>query len=254
MELNSDNIKDFISSDKDQYEIFNINYTSDEKNTINRFNLNEPLEYNNYGDNMLDDLEFFVNKIGDNTPDMIKKMVDIIKKITNIVTSGYEMESYWLTIRIIEPTSRFNIPRWHCDGNYFHKADERHIVSKFATTLIGKGTLLLNTTPDERKHFFKSEKIAKTLGNMMSDEYRLYMKDNIRGDIIPLTNTQSVIFLSGDKMRCGIHSEPKIDTMRMFISIAPGSIKEVDGWRRPDLDGGMYLKYKKYKSKYLKLK
>ena len=117
----------------------------------------------------------------------------------------------------------------------------------------------VKTTPSEREHFLKSAKIAKTLGTQMSDEYRSYMEDNIVGKKTILSNNQSVIFLSGDMTTCGIHSEPKIDTMRMFLSIVPGSTKEIEGWKHP-MNGGsshndpMYYKYKKYKLKYLNLK
>jgi hypothetical protein len=63
---------------------------------------------------------------------------------------------------------------------------------------------------------------------------------------------------------CGIHSEPAFNETRLFISILPGSKKEITEMmenykKRTDLvlRGGNFNykeKYLKYKSKYLQLK
>jgi hypothetical protein len=186
-------------------------------------------------------------------------MESIIRNLTHIVMEGYKKDRYWLTIRVTIPTDRWDIPRWHCDGNYFWSAGERKNVSKFATTLQGSGTLLMETTHEQREKFIKLGRESFELNNnQLSEENRSHMSDNIEGIMIQPNNYQSVIFRSGDFNICGIHSEPKMHTYRMFLSIATGSKKEVDGWKnqRKVMKGGSTFlsDYSKIKHEYLKLK
>lgn len=57
---------------------------------------------------------------------------------------------------------------------------------------------------------------------------RKYISENIRGTKINILNNNGVIFVAGDKDKCLIHSEPKHDNNRIFISILQGSKKEID--------------------------
>ena len=82
------------------------------------------------------------------------------------------------------------------------------------------------------------------------------------GDMIKPTNYQSVIFISGPREICGIHSEPEMHGPRMFLSIVPGSKKEIVDWHNKR-GGGNYSKnsnhidknnYVLNKNKYFALK
>lgn len=266
-ELNSKNIKQYLESDEYQFKIFDIPYTQKEKNCIDSFDLKLHATYDNYGDNNLEDLNNFLIQLGNNSDKKIKTMCNIIKKILKIVMTGYQKESYWLTIRVTKPTNDWDLPRWHCDGNYFLKTGERKIVSKFATALQGSGTLLLKTSNDaQRKKFIDISEAAYQVNlDYISEQHREYINNNILGDIIKITNYQSVIFISGPREICGIHSEPEMHTSRMFISIVPGSKKEIEGWHNKKGGGtrnefealprqGSFSNYISNKKDYLNLK
>ena len=235
-EFNPENIKRYLKSKAKQFEIFDMKYyTPEEKECIDNFHfhLKTQLSYNNYGNNNLDDLNEFLIRLGNNSLEQIQTIGNIIKKIIKTVMDGYGMESYWLAIRVTEPSKDWDLPRWHCDGNYFWRTKERKIVSKFVTVFQGAGTLLLKTSnKSQRKKFIDLTKESyKLYKDDFGKEHRENMNNSILGDIIQPTNYQSVIFFSGPKRICGIHSEPEMHTPRMFLSIVPGSIKEIDGWR-----------------------
>lgn len=260
-EFDAGNIKKYLESNENQFMIFDMPYTEKEKKCIDNFDLKIELTYNNYGDNDLNDLNIFLIQLGDNNQKKIKRMGQIIKNITKIVLSGYLMESYWLTIRVTQPTNVWNLPRWHCDGNYFYHANEREIVSKFATSLHGSGTLLMKTSDSQRKDFIDLiEESYQKNNDGMSKEHRKHMNDNISGIAIKPTNYQSVIFISGPREICGIHSEPEMNTPRMFLSIVPGSKNEINKWRNKRggghsyLDNSIYSDYVLNKKNYINIR
>jgi hypothetical protein len=230
------------------------------------FNLdNADKTYDNYGDNNLSDLYDFLNTCGKNTPENITILDLVIKNITNIVMNGYEMPSYWLTIRVSKPTVMWNLPRWHYDGNWFGRTKERTIVSKFATTLKGAGTLLNKTNEDQREHFINIDASCNNLyPDPISIDRRTFMNDNIQGTRTQLKYNEGVIFFAGDKYKSGIHSEPPMNESRFFLSIVPGSKNEVESRFKNEVEsrfknktGGGYdyfSKYEKYKNKYIQLK
>jgi len=270
MELSSKNIRSYLKSDEKQFKIFDIKYSKEEQDAIDTLNLNtdkiyEFIHFSTY--NNLDNLENFIGEIGDNTKDKVIIISNLIKKIIKIVMKGYNKKDYFLIIKTFPPTDEFDIPRWHCDGRQkgFETRDD---ISKFATVFKGPGTLFIKTTPEERKSFIEIEKNwANTI------EYRKKMEGEIKGSRIQLENNQGAIFIAEtieDKFNCGIHSEPVINETRLFLSILPGSKKEItetmEIYKKRDniiLKGGniklkkssdFKKKYLKYKRKYLELK
>jgi len=238
VELTPENIVTYIESSEKQFKIFNITYTEKELKCIKTFNLGVTNSYDNYGDNNLEDLEIFLNKLGSNNQNQIKKMCKIIKKITNIVMSGYKKEQYWLTIRVTQEDHDYDIPRWHCDG-YYVGFERRDDLSKFATVLIGPGTLFIKTNEDDRNHFLfvRNDEYKKSVerngpnSNTEDDEYRNQMDIKITGNRVQSNNSQAVIFMAGNGETCGIHSEPPKHKPRMFLSIVPGSTEEINDWK-----------------------
>ena len=155
----------------------------------------------------------------------------------------------------------FDIPRWHCDGR--QKGFEiRDDISKFATVFKGPGTLFIKTTTEERESFIEIEKSWEN-----SIDYRKKINDEIKGTRIQLEKNQGAIFMArtnDHQLNCGIHSEPVLNESRLFLSILPGSKKEITATmenykKRNDITlkgGNMNFKgkYLKYKRKYLQLK
>jgi hypothetical protein len=263
-------IKTFNLGVTDSYDNYGKNMCFVQNTYFNHSEINTDSVNCQNGDNNLEDLEIFLNKLGSNNHDQIKKMCKIIKKITNIVMPGYKKESYWLTIRVTQEDHNFDIPRWHCDG-YYMGFDRRDDLSKFATVLIGPGTLFIKTDEDDRNNFLliQNEEYKKSVerngpnSNTEDDEYRKQMDIKITGNRVQSNNSQAVIFMAGNHETCGIHSEPPKHKPRMFLSIVPGSVEEINNWRNDKIirkskmiggDANYHLKYLKYKQKCAQLK
>jgi hypothetical protein len=275
--LNKENIQEYLENDPKQFIIFDIKYSEKAMNCMDTFDIIKFSEYNNYGDNNLDDLKDFLFTIGSNTEKQVCIMDKIIKDITKIVMSGYDKiyTHYWLTIRAALPNQDYDIPRWHCDGNYFYKKiskDEktcfnRPNLTKFVTVLQGPGTLFLKTTTQEERDLFittiteerqKSYKRDKKTHYEDIIEVRKAIDCKIKGARIQADKYQAAIFISTikkcDDVKCGIHSEPPINVPRLFLSIVPATKDEVKIIKIRHQSGGKinyYKKYIKYKTKYI---
>ena len=160
-------------------------------------------------------------------------MINIIKKLLNNVLSGYNTDSYYIVIRIQGKNSLFDIPRWHCDGYYYENREK--LQTKFVTVLKGNTTLILDTSKEEKEHFHKLKEYKDKDIQIIDDnndinkmEKRKKVSENIKGKQIAITNNQGIIFVAGDKDKCLIHSEPKFEDNRMFISILPGSKEDIE--------------------------
>ena len=225
MSLDINKIKDYLDS-KNSYEIFDINYTKKERDCINNFIINKYGNYMSY--NTIDNLGNFIKNIGDNNSEQVEIMTNIIKKILDNVLSGYKTDSYYIVIRIQGDNKFFDIPRWHCDGFYYENRNK--LQTKFISVLKGNTTLLLNTTKEEREHFYKLQPYKDKFvldENEFDMKNRKHIIDNIKGTKINITNNQGIIFVAGDRDKCLIHSEPKMDGNRMFLSILPGSKEDM---------------------------
>ena len=116
---------------------------------MNNFNITNNSSFDHYGNvDNLDDtkLNDFLTKLGNNYN--INILNNIIHKLADKVTSGYETKFCWLTIRVTLPHHYFDIPRWHKDGNFFSDSDRNQ--SKFLTVLKGSGTLFIKKSKKNR--------------------------------------------------------------------------------------------------------
>ncbi len=276
--LNKENIKEYLENDPKQFIIFDIKYSQEFKDCIDNFNIIKFSQYDNYGDNNLDDLKDFLFTIGSNTQEQVCIMDKIIKDITKIVMSGYDKiyTHYWLTIRAALPNQDYDIPRWHCDGNYFYKETskeektffDRPNLTKFITVIQGPGTLFLKTTNPKERDLFNSTIAEESKKSYERDKEKHYedvievrkaIDCKIKGERIQSNKYQAAIFVSSikdsDYDKCGIHSEPPINTPRLFLSIVPATKDEVEMLKIRHQSGGKinyYKKYIKYKTKYIK--
>jgi hypothetical protein len=63
------------------------------------------------------------------------------------------------------------------------------------------------------------------------DNKRLHLTEIFKdSEKISLTNTQGLIFRTGDRNVCAVHSEPNITEPRMFLSILLGKEHQVDAF------------------------
>jgi hypothetical protein len=230
MSLTKSNIKKYLENKDTSYKIFDIKYTEKEKQTINNFKINNEIVFSYYGKfdektllkgyyykkgtKSISNILNFISNIGNNKDKDIQIIKDIIYKLLDKVTKGYNKDYIWLDIRITLPNKDFNIPRWHFDG--FENQ------SKFVTLLQGLGTLFISDKDIKAKEiFFKIvDKEYKVLANKLKD-----------ADIVQPNNNQGTIFLTGfpkNNKLLAIHSEPNNDKSRFFISVMCGTKEEIN--------------------------
>jgi hypothetical protein len=224
-------IKNYLKKRNFSFQLFDIKYTEQDKKTIQNFNINKMLDYSYYGkfDKDLIDksLYNFILKIGNNSENEIKIIINIIYKLIDKITKCYRKEYIWLSIRVSIPNNNFDFPRWHIDG-YQNS-------SKFVTTLIGPSTLLIDDTDvksrdiyfdiqsQEMKEYQKIKSFTKQWIKINDKFRKIYSKKLKNCKIVQPSNDQGIIFLTDvptikSKNIC-IHSEPPINENRFFISI-----------------------------------
>ena len=127
----------------------------------------------------------------------------------------------WFTVRLTKPTDEFDIPRWHRDGNFFGATH------KIAATIYGPGTLLISerealeivTDPKYMNvHPFGPE------GLIMRAEIASRMS---KFDPVQLQPGEMVVFRVGNRNNSAVHSEPLMDTDRIFVSVLPGTEEQI---------------------------
>jgi hypothetical protein len=102
MLLTSTNIKKYLKYKDSSFKLFDIKYTDKEKQTINNFKINNETEFFYTGkfnkDNLLKDNQTkinilkFIESIGNNNEKDIKVIKNIIYKLLDKVTNGYDDE------------------------------------------------------------------------------------------------------------------------------------------------------------------
>ena len=283
--LNEKNIRNYLENEPSQFKIFDIPYDKKTKKCLDNFKVERYNTYNNYGIDNLSGLNKFLNEIGSNTEEDINIMEKTIRDLTKLVMSSYNRKytNYWLTIRSTLPNNNFDLKRWHCDLNFLEVKDinKRTDLNKFVTVLQGPGTFFLKTTSKERKLFYsmygeeseKSKTRLKKDNSYLDDssinddiKFRKAITKKAKGKIVQAKKYQAAIFMSfnTDSSMCGIHTEPPFNVPRLFLSITPCTKEEAKARgkynkavAKKSMTGGnidYYLKYIKYKLKYLALK
>ncbi len=247
--ISSTKIKDYLSSDKRDFKMFKIKLSKGEQQSISELEINSSNSLNYYGDLNSLDFEDFFSKIGKNSSKTCKTIESVIKKITKKVLGGFNRDNCWISVRASKPNNNFDIPRWHYDGTYFKNISSQ---AKFAMVLKGPGTLVIKksskveTAYEKIKNQFREEYLDQfkkikpqtfdedvQIQMKLQDKYRpIYAKAMSKFKIRQLDNDQGIVFWGGnDHHISALHSEPKIDEPRLFISILPGSKENIMEWK-----------------------
>jgi hypothetical protein len=246
---------------KNNYYIFDISYTKKEMACLENLKIKKDLDFNYYGcidDQFGDKLNTFIDNTITPSSD-VKTLNALIHKISNNVTKAYNQKYCWVLIRATLPNKKYDIPRWHQDGNVFIDMDKFNIpekdpkLTKFITTLKGQGTLFIKKTKkvdDLYKKFIIDRRAARrkllndpnyknTTYNHQSFEnrYREQLAEDLKCvKYQQLQQNQGLIFYCNtlpDQARYGLlHSEPKHDTQRLFISIITGSQSDIESLKK----------------------
>lgn len=197
-------------------------------------------QFNHYGivDSTLEnDLAKYFVEMRENTMLDIECISQLVARLSKSIIEGFEKESAWVMVRVSLPTDKYNVPRWHPDGRYFTSPEKTY---KLVATLKGPQTLFAEKT-DAKK--FK-ELLRKGSENFETNvikndnrkkfevedlRIRKKLTETVKG-IKTCEKNQAVAYLVGDE-NAVIHSEPKMNVPRIFISILSGSKEQIGEWK-----------------------
>ena len=244
MKLHSTEIKKYLTSKKRDFKRFKMHYTTKEILAINTFNLNKVADFSYFGSyENLKNINKFLSTLGDNNMVLVNKMEKIIHNITKKVLKGYNMKHFWMDIRVTMPCNNYDMPRWHKDGPFFTNDINEKNTSKFVTVFKGPGTLLIKGTKrvieiynKVREKQSNEMRLCSTIEEQfkVADSYRpIFAKEFSEEPIIQVKNNEGLVFFTGTPINIGaLHSEPKLDKPRMFISILPSTEENIMGLKK----------------------
>ena len=150
------------------------------------------------------------------------------------------MDHYWLDIRATQVSDEFNIPRWHTDGNFFHRPNEGQW--KLATCLLGPGTLFLvdgdegrKVEEEQRTIMLETMDKRKFVDKVKERSFEMQKETQVRKVLADLfakweiaqPSIGEMAFFRVGNVNAAVHSEPKSVGDRIFVSILPGTETEL---------------------------
>lgn len=173
--------------------------------------------YNRFGniDRMKAELPEFFHLIGNQEDKVVGKATEILYQLVSNIILASKKQTAWVCIRAALPTSEFDIPRWHMDGAYYSPYDS--LQYKFAAALKGSQTLFFPLTDDNRNIY---------LENHANRDFLSQFFDSRLAEVAE--SCQGAFFLVGNQKSAALHSEPCIQTPRIFISVLPGDDSEIE--------------------------
>ena len=217
-----------------------VNLSNKEIECLNDLTIERELDQFNYygdvGDELNEHLLKYLSSIGTNTEANIDCVANLVYRISEGMMKGFDKESVWTMLRVTLPNDNYGIPRWHSDGRYF---DTKEKVHKMAITLKGPLTLFGRVTDSEKYEALKSENNKNFQENILAHKNQNKFKDEdlrIRKKLLNVIETIrscdrgcAGIYLVGDDS-ADIHSEPKLTTSRLFLSVLTGSLSQIKEW------------------------
>lgn len=218
---------------------FDVALTPEEKRVIAEVNFKKELpQFDYYGsvnEELVRNLIVYLSGLGENSPEIVRTLSHLVARVAEIVSNDLGKESAWVMVRTSLPHEDFTIPRWHPDGKYFDSGDETY---KLVMTI--KGAL---TRFGEVKDPDVFEEIMKEISHnhdlhpndpeaFEREDLRLRKKlDAVVKEIHPSQQGEAVYYLVGSH-DAKIHSEPKIDEPRIFMSVVAGSTEQINQLRQ----------------------
>jgi hypothetical protein len=240
--INITSIKKYINDPIQNHQLVPIRYTKKEQNLIDNLNINKDIMFNYYGNKYDIDnkkLNTFIDNLGSNNDINLDVLYNLIMKLLNKITKAFNTDYIWLAIRVTLATDDYNIKRWHKDaGKLF--SQKRAYPYKFVTILKGPGTLFFKNSKQVNLIYENNIKNIndavnklenKQLYNGDDDEITLKYRKKLQNKLKnykhkQLKNNEGLIFSIGDYGT--LHSEPKKDVPRFFISILPCTEIEIN--------------------------
>lgn len=199
------------------YALVSLGLTDEELAIFDRMEIKNAANYSRFGnlELMRDEIPQYLREIGNNDEELIQKASDILNKIVMNVMNAFKKQTAWVTVRAFIPTKEYDMPRWHTDG-YYYQPFTYGVQYKFAAALKGNQTLFFPMN-DEMREVYKSNCNNREFLSRFFD-----VKQAETGQI-----GQGAFFIVGSPRCSALHSEPQINSTRLFISVFPGQECEI---------------------------
>jgi len=237
MELAVDSL---LNSTNNSFVFVDININKNEEKTIQSLIINDDLMIDTFSyfgkfnitklDNLINN---FILSIGNNIGSSNKITNILLNNIIKPYVEATNKNYIWFTIKIFFSEPYFDIPRWHTDG-YFYNPEyytQNNLPQiKLVGSLKGCPTLFKENSKEMRTKYYKLFKSLHNKNNsgIENMENRKILDNALKeyNHVYPLKN-QAAIFIVGLKDRSAVHSEPKINTKRLFYSVLTGNREEI---------------------------
>lgn len=175
-----------------------------------------------------------LSQLKGNSEETIQSLTQLITRVAQEAQTILEREAAWVTVRVTKPNHKFDTPRWHQDGGYFASEEKTY---KLVFTVKGAPTRFAEITEPTRFHELQRESSDNFIRNQASrEEYEAHdqairhqMTETVK-EIQPHDPNQAAIYLVGDE-QAKVHSEPPLEEPRIFMSVVPGSVEEINALR-----------------------
>ncbi|KAK7178530.1 hypothetical protein DPSP01_003522 [Paraphaeosphaeria sporulosa] len=152
-----------------------------------------------------------------------------------------EKSCCWFTIRLSKPHSGFDIPRWHQDGRMYAYDEGREAVarSKYALTLLGPPTLMLPVEDEVFAIMAQGEKeclwwqgkeeveSTEEEQDRAYEALRVWLAERLKDVKSVVVGKGQVVRFSWGREDSPVHSEPRMGTDRVFMTVMFGSEREL---------------------------
>lgn len=217
---------------------FDLDLTEDEKHQFAKLAVKSGIYCDNYGNlsRLLVDLTVFFESLGNDYNSSYTAAKAIYRVVRNVI-KDFGTESFWLSMRLPGKSDAFDVPRWHTDGYYYQPFEGN--VPKVFFVLKGPTTLFYNISSKNREKFNEifyrkvedKDEVGSPFyyyGGTMAGRKELNKLVDYSKVHQPPLYTGTVLLAGGEDAT--IHSEPPIHEDRIFISILPGSKKQIQEW------------------------
>jgi hypothetical protein len=229
--------------DKKSFAFFDHGLSHDKMQLLENLTITRTMAINNYGhlDTLESEIVDFLKSLGNNEEDAQAAAIIIYNLVMNSIIS-FDGGTAWVALRAFTPNELYELPRWHTDGAFYQSKEM--LCYKIAYILQGPTTLFLRLPAEIRAQFFEIQ--SKTFRGMTSAAIKSLSRPELdaltRADRIKLVELvkdfqvytvpadKGVIFVTGDRKRAGIHSEPAMHKNRLFLSIVPGTYEQIQEW------------------------
>ena len=226
---------------------FDVGVTSKERDSIEKIQIKKELpQFNYYGpvnETLVQELTVYLNQLDGNAEAIIQSVSELIAKVAEGMQKDFNAESAWVMVRVTMPNHDFDVPRWHQDGHYVRPKDgtsePEEKEHKLVFTVKGAPTRFAEIT-DAEKFKELSEESEKNHARYRGRNRKKYDEEDVKirkqlestvKETDPVEKEQATIYLVGDE-DAKAHSEPPMDTPRIFMSVVTGSHEQIAEFKK----------------------